>query len=128
MTITSILITPEGIAKGENPEWKFPTTIPNDMSLLEKQSIEATEHAIEFNKGIITQQQVWKQLPLSAFNTLSFIPGLYAVDPLEVEVVAQLKTVSGQWVDTYGGVIPECELEDPMFEYRKVLRITEKSK
>jgi hypothetical protein len=44
---------------------------------------------------------------------------------LEFEEVQQLKTVSGNWVETYGGIIPECELENPVCEYRRAFRVRE---
>jgi hypothetical protein len=50
---------------------------------------------------------------------------IYKVEGLEFEEVQQLKTVSGNWVETYGGIIPECELENPVCEYRRAFKIVE---
>ncbi len=50
---------------------------------------------------------------------------IYRVEGLQFEEFYQLKTISGNWVETYGGVIPECEREDPMLEYRRAFRVVE---
>jgi hypothetical protein len=43
----------------------------------------------------------------------------------KVVEIAQLKTISGNWVDAYGRTIPDCELDNPINEYRTVLRFVD---
>ena len=45
---------------------------------------------------------------------------------VETEVVDQLKTVLGSWVDCYGGRKPEIEEINPVLQYRTAIRIKDK--